>query len=343
MNLEQQRLGDYVLAERLAEDTTGTLYRAVHATQKTEVAVKVLHAKYRNDPALVARFKQAAKNLGGVNHPGIAQVLDHGESASGLFLVMEKLVGETLAARLKRERRLSLKETQEIVGAVASALAAAHRQRIVHRKLDADSVFLVGGDAGTAVKILGLGLAKLLGHKESGSGKDVDQRADILALGSLSYEMLSGQAPVPVSVQPSERQPGGPRPKAARLSTLDVTVPSAVEAAIMKALEGKKKRRFSSMAEFARAFGAPFALRCTSAQAGRRHRTLHGGGAPAHTHAGAARAAPSGTVDHPNGRDGPPAGARSQSEAATDRNGGRRRGRSGAGHPLVRVSLGRAT
>jgi serine/threonine protein kinase len=155
-----------------------------------------------------------------------------------------------------------LAETQRIVGDVASALAAAHRQRIVHRDLRADEVFLVGaaGSAGSAVKILDLGLAKILGERATATaglgGKDVDQRADIHALGRLAYQMLCGQTPSLVSA-PAVGAAGAapPRKRPAPLSTQGVTVPAAIEAAIMKALAPKKKRRFSSMAEFAQAFG----------------------------------------------------------------------------------------
>ncbi len=263
MNLEQQRLGDYVLAERLGEDKTGTLYRAVHATSQSEVAVRVLHERYGKGPAIAARLRQELRAAGNVDHPGLAKVIDHGESEHGLFVVMESLVGESLADRCKRQERLSLQETQEIVGMVASALAAAHRARMVHRTLTADSVFLVRDKGSTAVKVLGLGLARIVGSHGSASGKEIDQRTDIHAVGRLAYEMLSGQ--VPIAPHQPGAKPNGPRPKPASLASHGVSVPAAIEAAIMKALEGKKKRRFSSMAEFAEAFGVVLNLPGTPA------------------------------------------------------------------------------
>jgi serine/threonine protein kinase len=262
MNLKQHRLGDYVLAEQLRQDKTGTVYRAVHATSGKPVAVKVLHDKYSQDSGVVGRFRSEAGSLGRLKHPGIVAVLDHGESADGLYIVMESLEGESLAERLERERRLSLAETQRIVGDVAGALAAAHRQRIVHRDLRAEEVFLVGaaGSADRAVKIFDLGLAKILGERATATaglgGKDVDQRADIHALGQLAYQMLCGQTPPLVSAPDVGAAGAAPaRKRPAPLSTQGVTVPAAIEAAIMKALAPKKKRRFSSMAEFAQAFG----------------------------------------------------------------------------------------
>ena len=257
MNLDKQRVGDYVLTEQVGQDKTGTVYRGSHATSANPVTVKVLNEKYNKDPALVARFKTQAETLRGIRHPSIVEVVDHGASASGLYLVMEDLAGESLADRLKRDRRLPLAETQRIVAAVAGALAAAHRLRLVHRDLHAENVFLVKAASDGQVKVLGLGLAKILGQPAPGSGREVDQRADIHALGSLAYEMLSGCTPLP------GRAAGGShanqRMRPAPLSTHGVAVPRAVEAAIMKALERKKKRRFSSMAEFAQAFGVVLA------------------------------------------------------------------------------------
>jgi eukaryotic-like serine/threonine-protein kinase len=259
MTLNTQHPGDYVLTEQLSQDTTGTVFRAVHATSKNKVAIKVLREKYAKDTDLIARFKRDASNLRRFKHPGVVEVLDHGESEHGLYLVLQDLAGESLADRLKREGRLPLAETQRIVGAVASTLAAAHRLRIVHRDLTPSSIFLgeagSDGDAGRVVKVLDLGLAKLLAGPAATGAKGVDQRADIHALGRLAYQMLSGQAPVPENTE--NLGPPGERQRPARLSAHGVTVPSSVEAAISKALDRKRKRRFSSMTEFARALGVP--------------------------------------------------------------------------------------
>jgi hypothetical protein len=257
MNPNAQHPGDYVLAEQLRQDGTGTVFRAVHTTTQDQVVIKVLHEKYSRDPDLVARFKSQTASLGRVKHPGVVQVLDHGEFASGLYLVMEHLAGETLADRLRREGKLPLEETQRIVGAIASALAAAHRLRVVHRGLTPDSVFLADqgaeGAPGGVVKVLDLGLAKLLADQAPGGRKGVDKRADIQALGRLAYQMLSGQEPLQESAQENGSTSEPRRP--VRLSAHGVTVPSSVESAILKALDRKKKRRFSSIGEFAGALG----------------------------------------------------------------------------------------
>jgi serine/threonine protein kinase len=232
MNLKQQRLGDYVLAEQVRQDRTGTVYRAVHATTGKPVAVKVLPEKASKDAGVIARFRSEERGLGRIKHPGIVAVLDHGESAHGLFIVLEELEGESLAERLKRERRLSLAETQRIVRDVASALAAAHRQRIVHRDLRADDVFLVGaaGSADSVVKVLDLGLARILAERASANSapgsKEVDQRADVHAIGRLAYQMLSGQTPPPASAEGAGHPNQRKRP--ASLSTHGVTVPPAI-------------------------------------------------------------------------------------------------------------------
>jgi eukaryotic-like serine/threonine-protein kinase len=260
--LNTQHLGPYVVSEQLRQDATGTIHRGVHGTTNDPVTIKLLPERYGQDPELVARFNRLVELIRGLDHPGIVKILDHGESPQGLYLVMERLTGEPLAERLKREPRLPLEETQRIVGAVASALAAAHRERLVHRDLSADSVFLVqppveGQPA--EVKLLDLGLARLLepapvpAGKSAASTRGTDKRADIKALGRVAYQMLSGEAPVESG---ADEAGNDVRKRPARLSTHGVTVPQSVEAAIMKALLPKKKRRFSSMTEFAVALGA---------------------------------------------------------------------------------------
>src|SRR5687768_4204017 len=99
MNLEKQRVGDYLLGEQLRQDATGTVYRGSHAASANEVAVKILPANFTQDPALVARFKKEAETLHRIKHPGIAEVIDHGVSPHGLYLVTEGLAGESLADR----------------------------------------------------------------------------------------------------------------------------------------------------------------------------------------------------------------------------------------------------
>ena len=253
MDPNTQQPGDHVLGEQLRQDSTGRTYRAVHATSKDTVTVKVLDEKYARDPELVARFEKHASTLRRLEHPGIVQVLEHGRSAAGLCLVMENLTGELLADRLKREGKLPLEETQRIVGAVASALVAAYRLRIIHPDLRPDDIFLATSEdePGGVVKLLDLGLAWALADQDGPARKGIDQRAGIQALGRLAYQLLSGQLPVEETVQ----EGGAASKRPARLSTFGVSVPAAIEGAIVKALQRKKKRRFSSMTEFARALG----------------------------------------------------------------------------------------
>jgi hypothetical protein len=260
--LNTQHLGAYVLTEQLRQDATGTVHRGVHATTNEPVTIKLLPEQYGQDPELVARFNRVVELLRSLDHPAIVKILDHGESPQGLYLVMERLTGEPLDERLKRESRLPLEETQRIVGAVAGALAAAHRVRLVHRDLSAASIFLVQPPAEgepAEVKLLDLGLARLIepatvpAGKSAASSRGMDKRADIKALGRVAYRLLSGEAPVESG---ADEAGNDVRKRPARLSTHGVTVPQSVEAAILKALHPKKKRRFSSMTEFAVALGA---------------------------------------------------------------------------------------
>jgi len=179
------------------------------------VAVKVLLDATAGGDEMLQRFRREAEIASRLGHPNIVEVLDFNTLPTGQpYIVLEYLVGETLASRLMKGR-IPLDETLAITRQVGSALQAAHRAGVVHRDLKPDNVFLCTPeeDVPTRVKVLDFGISKIRGSKslrtqdailmgtpqymspEQATGKntELDGRTDVFALGAIVYEMLGGQ------------------------------------------------------------------------------------------------------------------------------------------------------
>jgi serine/threonine-protein kinase len=198
----------------------GEVYRARDTRLDRTVAVKVLPKELAADPDLRARFEREARAISALAHPNICTLHDVGEQDGQTFLVMEHLVGQTLAERLKKGP-LSLDQALEVATQIGAALAAAHKKGIVHRDLKPANVMLTK----TGARLLDFGLARLTGHGDQAAvesltsaptkqkpltgagivmgtlpymapeqveGKPADARTDLWALGAILYEMLTG-------------------------------------------------------------------------------------------------------------------------------------------------------
>ncbi|MBP1636120.1 MAG: serine/threonine protein kinase, partial [Acidobacteria bacterium] len=140
------RLGPYEILAAIGAGGMGEVYKARDTRLDRTVAIKILPPAAAADHERRARFEREAKTVAGLNHPHICTVYDVGDYGGSMFLVMEHLVGETLAARLRRGP-LPPAQALAVATDVADALAAAHREGIVHRDLKPGNVML--GKAGT--------------------------------------------------------------------------------------------------------------------------------------------------------------------------------------------------
>ena len=214
-----RRVGSYRIVRKIGEGGMGCVYEAVHDEIGKRVAIKVLHASYSREPELRARFLSEARAVNMVQHPGLVSIFDYGcTNEDAAYLIMEFLKGETLRARLERQKKLALKDMQRILRQILDAVGAAHEKGIVHRDLKPENVMLVADRDlvdGERIKILDFGVAKI--SQQAGSAmtqagallgtaeymapeqclnaKAVDEKADIYALGVICYEMLSGAVP----------------------------------------------------------------------------------------------------------------------------------------------------
>jgi serine/threonine protein kinase/formylglycine-generating enzyme required for sulfatase activity len=268
--------GRYQLERRLGAGGMGVVFQARHIFLKTAHAIKViLPDLVGNDPMLVTRFRQEALAAAAIRHPNIIAVTDFGVARGTMpFLVMEFVKGKSLHDILAAEGPLSPSRALEIMSAIGSGVAAAHRQNIVHRDLKPLNI-MIQEDLTPAegLKILDFGLAKiksgeLLGSfvqaKTSGlmgspfymapeqwSDEEPDARADIYSLGVILYQMLGGDVPFKGTGIPSimKKHLTAAPPT---LNSLGVSVPPAIEGVVRHALEKDAANRPQSVDAFVR-------------------------------------------------------------------------------------------
>ena len=204
-------VGPYRIVALLARGGMGDVYRAADPRLGRDVALKTLTSADRGDGHTVERFLQEARITASLDHPNIVKVFDVGMSNGRPYLVSELLDGETLRGPIERGP-LPPERARNIASAVTSGLVAAHARGLVHRDLKPENIFMT--HSGTA-KILDFGIAKLaqdpalprglatltgviLGTAgylapEQVKGDPVDARTDLFALGSILFELMTGQ------------------------------------------------------------------------------------------------------------------------------------------------------
>jgi serine/threonine-protein kinase len=223
MNLQpQQTLAHYRLLEKIGEGGMGVVWKALDTSLNREVAIKILPEAFLADGERLGRLQREARLLASLNHPGIASVFGLHEDGGMHFLAMELVPGEDLAQRLMHGP-LPMDEAVRVTADIAQALEAAHEQGVIHRDLKPANIKLT---ADGKVKVLDFGLAKALESSvtsgaadpsmsptvtsagtvagvvlgtpaymspEQARGRPADRRADIWALGTVLYELLSGR------------------------------------------------------------------------------------------------------------------------------------------------------
>jgi len=200
--------GRYQVRSRIARGGMATVYLATDLRLERRVAIKIMHGHLADDQAFKSRFVQEARSAARLAHPNVVNVFDQGQDADMAYLVMEYLPGITLRDLLKDYGRLTPEQTVDILEAVLSGLAAAHRAGIVHRDLKPENVLLA--DDGR-IKLGDFGLARAASNNTA-TGQALlgtiaylspelitrgvaDARSDIYALGIMTFEMLTGDHP----------------------------------------------------------------------------------------------------------------------------------------------------
>ncbi|HET6612424.1 MAG TPA: protein kinase [Kofleriaceae bacterium] len=210
------QVGEYTIVGPLGEGGMAEVYAAIHPIIHKRAAVKVIRPELCANPEAVERFIREARAANAIGHPNIVDVFAFGTLADGRpYFTMEKLEGETLAARIERGP-IAFSHAAFVVGEIIDGLMAAHAAGVVHRDLKPENVFLVPeGGSRVRVKLLDFGIAKLVHAEvratmphsilgtplylspEQARGGDIDHRADIYSLGCLCYELFLGELPFP--------------------------------------------------------------------------------------------------------------------------------------------------
>ncbi|MCG8422454.1 MAG: serine/threonine protein kinase [Proteobacteria bacterium] len=207
----------YVIESCIGEGGMGRVYRARHQHVSRRFAIKVLFGDFATDAKMRIRFEREAEAASQLDHPNVISVVDFGTTDVGqLYLVMDYAEGATLADIIERTGPLATERIVRLTLQMASGLAHAHEQKLVHRDFKGDNVIVVSKPDGEVARIVDFGLAipqepihasprltadgLVMGTAEYMSpeqavGEALDHRTDLFSLGVVLYEMLAGTLP----------------------------------------------------------------------------------------------------------------------------------------------------
>jgi predicted Ser/Thr protein kinase len=253
--------GKYKIYDEVGAGGFATVYLGRNLDSNEIVAIKVLGEQFTREPRYVERFRREAGLAERLRHPNIVRILDYGVESGMNFLVMEFVEGLTLDKMIARKGGLPIDEVLSYVDQICAGLQAAYEVGVVHRDIKPANLMIT--PSGT-VKIMDFGIARMdtmSGLTQSGvfmgtpryispemaKGTGADIRSDLYAVGLLTYEMLTGEAPFdadnPWAVlrQQIEVEP-------VPLHELRPDVPPWLEAIITRAIAKDPDRRFQTPA-----------------------------------------------------------------------------------------------
>ncbi|MQA16929.1 MAG: Stk1 family PASTA domain-containing Ser/Thr kinase [Pseudonocardiaceae bacterium] len=205
--------GRYQVDAVLARGGMSTVYRGTDTRLDRQVAIKVMDRRFTGDPVFLERFEREARAAARLHHPGVVGVFDQGVDRSGeddyVFLVMELVEGGTLRDLLRERGPLAVPLALSVADPVLSALAAAHREGLVHRDVKPENVLIGHGgvvkvadfglvraaaEAGTTTGNVILGTVAYLSPEQVSTGA-ADARSDVYSAGILLFELLTSHPP----------------------------------------------------------------------------------------------------------------------------------------------------
>jgi eukaryotic-like serine/threonine-protein kinase len=271
-------LGDrYVIDREIGRGGMATVFLARDVKHQRPVALKVLNPEL-GAVLGVERFLSEIRVTANLQHPNLLPLFDSGEVSVGeyappgstlLFYVMPFVEGESLRARLDREKQLPVDEAIRISVAIASALDYAHRHGVIHRDLKPENILLHEGqpliaDFGIALAVsnaggsrvtqtgLSLGTPQYMSPEQATGDRAIDKRSDIYSLAAVTYEMLAGEPPHAGSTaQAVIARLLTEKPRSVRVDRS--SVPAHVDAALARALEKLPADRWATAGDFAEA------------------------------------------------------------------------------------------
>jgi serine/threonine protein kinase len=208
-------VGKYQIVAKLANGSTGSIYKGHDPATGTAVAIKVASAALARDEVLLKRFEQEFRSASNLTHPNIVRGLEFGWEGSRPFIVMELVDGEDMWARIERLGRLTEAEAVGYITQVASGLHEAHKHGIIHRDIKPDNILLTAdgqaklADLGLSKNLeadqeltrpdRGLGTPNFIAPEQFSNAKNAGVRCDIYSLGATLYIALTGRVPFEAS------------------------------------------------------------------------------------------------------------------------------------------------
>jgi TolB-like protein/predicted Ser/Thr protein kinase len=263
---------NYVVERELGRGGMATVYLCTDKRSGARVAVKVLRREL-GSPVVVQRFLREIAFSSDMEHPRIPKVLDSGMMGDLPYYVMTYVEGESLRARLNRDKQLPIRAAIQITCDIISPTAYAHERGIVHRDIKPENIILAADgvyvlDFGIARAIvesgmdrltstgIGVGTPAYMSPEQALGDRNLDARSDIYSIGCVLYEMIAGIAPFvgPTAQVIISRRFAASAPP---LSELRDGVPQSIESAVARALARAPADRFDSAAEMAEALHAP--------------------------------------------------------------------------------------
>ena len=280
------QIRDFRVLERIGRGGMGTVYKVEHLLLREPRALKVMRAElFQSVPNAVERFQREARIAVKLRHPNLVLLYDFFVERGDHFLVMEYVVGKSLAALLRERGALSVREACRIGIQCCAGMAHAHGMGIVHRDLSPENVMLAPSASGLSVKIIDFGVARaVIAGREQGwigadaaltgadeflgkprycspeqagsrrRGETIDPRSDLYTLGLILYEMVTGTPPfhsdtalgyLSLHAHQEPTPPTQLRP--------DLSIPAGLESVILRCLEKDRERRFAGASELAAA------------------------------------------------------------------------------------------
>ncbi len=266
MSLIGQTLGQYQIVERIGAGGMATVYKAYQPGLDRYVAVKVLPAQHALSPGYKERFINEAKVVAKLDHPNILPIYDVGLEGDLSYFVMKYVPGHRTTLRDLLGQPMDLATISHFINQVAGALDHAHERGIVHRDIKPTNILLEDD----WLLLADFGLAKIVMSQqqltgtgaivdtpaylspEQAEGKPIDHRADIYSLGTVLYQMVTGQVPYdadsPMGILFKHIYEPIPRPR-----RLKPDLPAGIEGIILKAMSKNPDDRYDQAGKLAEA------------------------------------------------------------------------------------------
>jgi beta-lactam-binding protein with PASTA domain/predicted Ser/Thr protein kinase len=254
--------GRYRVISRLGTGGMADVYLAQDEQLDREIALKLLHRRFAEDPGFVERFRREAQAAASLQHPNVVSVFDRGAFDGTYYIAMEYLPGRTLKRLIREEAPLEVNRAIDITIQILKAARFAHRRGVIHRDLKPHNVIIDDNDH---VKVTDFGIARagasdmtetgsIMGtaqylSPEQAQGHAVSAPSDLYSVGIVLYEMLTGRVPFdgesPVSIA-LKHVSEAPMPP----SQLNTAIPSALEQVVLWSLNKDQADRPADADQF---------------------------------------------------------------------------------------------